>query len=366
MRVAVLAHSFPRFAGDTHGPFVKRLSESLAERGHEVHALVPFDPELAPDPETPLSIHSFRYVWPDRWHLLGYSRTLKRDVGLKLWAYLESPLYFRFAERALARLVQRERIELLHAHWLLPNGYVAARVARRLGLPLAITLHGSDIFMAERNSLFRRMARTTLASASHVTSCSPELAERLLAISGGAHRERVLVVANGTDVVPDESSEEAGRALRRRFGWGEGERLVVAVGRMVDKKGFRDLVAAGERFLARFPQVRLVFGGGGDLQPALEAQARAAGLGGRVSFTGGLSHPDVLALIAAAEIFVMPSIRDVKGNVDGLPIVVLEAMAAGKPVVATDVSGIPLAVEPGKTGLLVPERQPAALAAAVE
>ncbi|MFN7963221.1 MAG: hypothetical protein U0002_18315, partial [Thermoanaerobaculia bacterium] len=88
MRVAVLAHSFPRFAGDTHGPFVKRLSESLAERGHEVHALVPFDPELAPDPQTPLHIQSFRYVWPDRWHLLGYSRTLKRDVGLKLWAYL--------------------------------------------------------------------------------------------------------------------------------------------------------------------------------------------------------------------------------------------------------------------------------------
>ena len=83
MRVAVLAHSFPRFRCDTHGPFVKHLSEALAELGHRVDVLVPFDPEIREDPETPLTIDSFRYVWPDRWHLLGYSRTLKRDTALR-------------------------------------------------------------------------------------------------------------------------------------------------------------------------------------------------------------------------------------------------------------------------------------------
>jgi glycosyltransferase involved in cell wall biosynthesis len=368
LRVAVLAHSFPRFAGDTHGPFVKRLSESLAERGHEVHALVPFDPELRPDPATPLAgIHSFRYTWPDGAHRLGYSRTLKRDIGLKLSAYLQSPFYFAFGERALDRLVRERRIELLHAHWLLPNGFLAGRVARRRGLPLAITLHGSDIFMAERNAFFGRLAVSALAAASHVTSCSPELAERLLRLSGGRFAEKVLLVPNGTDRLgtgEGTRGTEVG-ALRARLGFGAGERLVVAVGRMVDKKGFGDLLEAAPAFLERFPDVRLVFGGGGDLQPSLEARAQALGLGARVIFTGGLSHPDVLGLIAAGEVFVMPSVRDPKGNVDGLPIVVLEAMAAGKPVVATDVSGIPLAVRDGETGLLVPERQPARLAAAI-
>ena len=106
MRVAVLAHSFPRFRGDTHGPFVQRLSEELARRGHEVDVLVPWDPALAPDPASPLAVRSFRYVWPARWHRLGYSRTLRRDVGMKAAAWLQSPLYFLCAERALRRLIR--------------------------------------------------------------------------------------------------------------------------------------------------------------------------------------------------------------------------------------------------------------------
>lgn len=364
MRVAVLAHSFPRFPGDTHGPFVKQLSEALAAKGHQVWALVPFDPELRPDPASPLAIRSFRYVWPDRWHLLGYSRTLRRDLGLKLWAYLQAPLYFQRGAVALRRLVEREGIELIHAHWILPNGFIAARVARAAGIPYAATLHGSDVFMAEANPLFRRMARRALTGAAHVTSCSGELRQRLLDLGGEEHAEKVVLVANGTDLAPADGVP-AEEELRRRFGLGQGERLVVAVGRLVDKKGFTYLLQAAPQILARHPGTRVVIGGGGDLRGELEEEARRLGIQDRVCFTGHLAHPDVLGLLAAAEIFVMPSVRDARGNVDGLPVVVPEAMAAAKPVVATDVSGIPLAVRDGENGLLIPERSPGALAAAV-
>lgn len=365
MRVAVLAHSFPRFPGDTHGPFVQRLSEELAARGHTVHALVPFDPELRGHPDSPLTLHSFRYVVPDRWHRLGYSRTLKRDVGLRWAAYLQSPLYFLFAERALARLVRREGIDLVHAHWLLPNGFVAWRVARRTGVPYAVTLHGSDVFMAERNRLFGVMAARALAGAAHVTSCSADLRDRLLALGGGEHADKVLLVANGTDLQPAAAAAPPAAALRRRLGVGAGARLVVAVGRLVYKKGFRYLLEAAPEILGEHPEAVLVIGGGGDLAAELRRRAAELGVADRVLFTGGLSHPEVLELIAAAEVFVMPSVRDPRGNVDGLPIVVLEAMAAGRPVVATDVAGMPLAVADGDTGLLVPPADPAALAAAV-
>jgi glycosyltransferase involved in cell wall biosynthesis len=89
------------------------------------------------------------------------------------------------------------------------------------------------------------------------------------------------------------------------------------------------------------------------------------GLGDRVLFPGSLAHDRVLDLLAAAEVFVMPSVRDERGNIDGLPVVVLEAMAAGVPVVATAVAGMPLAVRDGETGVLVPEKDPRALAEAV-
>ena len=134
---------------------------------------------------------------------------------------------------------------------------------------------------------------------------------------------------------------------------------------MVDKRGFRYLIEAMPTVLQSEPRARLILGGGGDLLEPLRARTRELGIANRVTFPGMLPHPRVLELVATGEIFVMPSVRDERGNIDGLPIVVLEAMAAGRPVVATDLAGIPLAVEPGKTGLLVPEKDPEALAAAI-
>ncbi len=363
MRVAVLAHSFPRFPGDGHGTFVKSLSEALARRGHRVWAVIPFDPAIRSDPRTPLTVRPFRYVWPDRCHRLGYSRTLQRDLGLKLWALAESPLYFACAERALARLVRSEGIDLIHAHWILPNGYVAARVARATGVPYVVTLHGSDVFMAERNRLFSALARRALAGAAHVTSCSAELSARLLAVAGEEHASKVVLVPNGTE--RSAARAGAGRADAGAAGMPAGCRPVVAVGRLVDKKGFRHLLDAAPRILERVPEARIVLGGGGPLERPLREQARRLGIEDAVVFTGALDHGRALELLAGAEVVVMPSVRDPRGNVDGLPIVVLEAMAAGRPVVASDVSGLPLAIEDGRTGLLVPAGRPEAIADAV-
>ncbi|MBZ0113752.1 MAG: glycosyltransferase [Thermoanaerobaculia bacterium] len=362
MRVGVLAHSFPRFQGDTHGPFVKHLSEAVARRGHSVDALIPWDPEIRPDPDTAIEISTFRYIWPPSFHQLGYSRTLRRDIRLAAGAYLQSPFYFAFGERALERLSRRARLQLVHAHWLLPNGFIAARASAATGVPFAVTLHGSDIFMAERNPLFRRMAKFTLAQAAHVTSCSPDLKDRLITLGGVEHRDKVHLVANGTEVV-DEGPPAL--ELRAKLGLPIEGPLLVAVGRLVDKKGFRFLLDALPALLARQPDVHLALGGGGPLLEPLERQASDLGVSEHITFLGPLSHPDVLNLIAAGDVFVMPSVRDPRGNIDGLPIVVLEAMAAGRAVVATEIAGLPLAVEPGVTGVLVPEKDPDALSVAI-
>ncbi|HSL85214.1 MAG TPA: glycosyltransferase, partial [Thermoanaerobaculia bacterium] len=244
MRVAVLAHSFPRFPGDTHGTFVKRVSEELALLGHEVHALIPFDSEIRDDPASPVTVHTFRYVRPERWHRLGYSRTLHRDLGMRIAAWVQAPLYFPFAVRALRRLIEERGIELVHAHWILPNGYVAARATARNGVPYVASLHGSDVFMAERNPLFRRMARRALAGARGVTSCSPDLRDRLVAAARNGRAgtppegaDRISLVPYGADLPAGGEADPA--AVRRRMGRPAEGRIVAAVGRMVDKKGFR-------------------------------------------------------------------------------------------------------------------------------
>jgi hypothetical protein len=325
--------------------------------------LVPFDRSCADDPATPLHIRSFRYIAPGSAHALGYSRTLRRDIGLRLGAYLQSPLYFYFGERALVRLVERERIDFVHAHWILPNGYLAARAAARTGCPTAspCTARTSSWPSAIRSSAAwpagRSPGRATSppAAASCASACcawrktgtatefgwSPTARRRHRRDSAEARAVRTRLE------VPDGAPW-----WWRSAGWWT-RRASVSCSRR-----FR-------RCCGLAPRPDSFFGGGGELLGTLEARAAELGVAGAVRFTGGLSHPDVLELIGAGDVFVMPSVRDARGNVDGLPIVVLEAMAQAKPVVATAISGLPLAVRDGETGRLVPERDPAALATAL-
>jgi glycosyltransferase involved in cell wall biosynthesis len=364
MRIAPVAHSYPRFPGDSNGTFVERICQELAKLGHAVDVLVPDDVALSLADRAPLTVTSFRYLVPRSAQRLGYSRTLERDTGIKATAALAAPLYFLCGARALARHVRRRGSELVHAHWILPNGYLAARAKRRTGVRYAAYLHGSDVFMAERNALFRRLAAVALREADYVVSCSPDLAERLLTVGGREHAAKVHLVPYGADLPTPPTAEELASA-RARLGLAPEDRVIVAVGRLVDKKGFDVLVAALPALAAREPRVKLVLGGGGPLSAPLAAQARELGVAAHVVFAGPLSHPQVLATQALGELFVMPSVRDREGNVDGLPVVIPEAMACGKPVVATAIAGIPLAVADGETGLLFPERDAAALADAV-
>jgi glycosyltransferase involved in cell wall biosynthesis len=138
---------------------------------------------------------------------------------------------------------------------------------------------------------------------------------------------------------------------------------LLAVGRMAAKKGFGVLAAALPALLAETPELHVVLAGGGDLLP--ELAAATARWRGRVHLPGAVLRDALPDLFRAADLFTLPAVHDERGNVDGLPNVILEAMASGLPVVASGISGIPLAVEDGASGLLVPERDAAALAAAL-
>ncbi|NJP08009.1 MAG: glycosyltransferase family 4 protein, partial [Chloroflexaceae bacterium] len=139
--------------------------------------------------------------------------------------------------------------------------------------------------------------------------------------------------------------------------------LVLTMGRMVYKKGFTVLLDAWPHVLAGYPQALLVMVGYGDLRPALEQQARKLGIANQVCFTGQLERARAAAYMAASDIFVLPIIRD--QGVDGLPNVLLEAMGAARPVVASHVAGVPDVITHEQHGLIVPERQPQVLAQAI-
>jgi glycosyltransferase involved in cell wall biosynthesis len=361
--VVMVASSYPRFAGDITGTFLEPIAREIAARGHAVHVVLPWHPKLTrPLSEGDVTLHPFRYAPHPALNVFGYADALRADVSLRWTAWASAPLGLAAGTAALRRVVRAVGATIVHGHWVVPGGAMAMLAAG--GRPLVVSLHGSDVFVAERHRAAGLVARRTFARAGWVTACSDDLRDRAVAL--GADAARSSVIPYGVDADGFGPAGERRTRGRELLGVAPDAPLVVAVGRFVRKKGFEYLIDAVPALAARHPALRVVIAGAGDLDAELRTRAAAAGVADRVRFPGLLSHASVPLAFAAADVAVVPSVRDDAGNVDGLPNTVLEALASGTPVVATTAGGIGAVITDGDNGLLVPERDPAALATAVD
>ena len=366
MRICSLTHTYPRFPRDINAPFVESLMEYIAGKGNDVSVLTAYDPQWkrAQDDHT-IDLRTYRYIWPDSLHILAYSRTIEGNIRFRKRVLLLAPFLFLGAYRAFLKLVREKKPDILHAHWLLPNGFIAGLVSRMTGIPLIIQTHGSDIFTSEKNALFRAMARYAGSRAHYIVVPSPEHIERLEAI--GLDRDKIGLVPNtveadfSADVTPEDVA-----SLKRKLGISPGKKVVLAMGRMVHVKGFDYLLRAFRTIADRRSDVMLVLAGSGVLFDDMKKMSHKLGIGDRVIMPGAVMRDDVPVYFRMADIFVVPSVRHESGAVDGLPVVVPEAMAAGLPVVASNVGGIPVVIRDGYNGVLVPERNAEALSVAID
>jgi len=356
MNVLMVTSSYPKFAGDVTAPFVESIARSVAERDDAVDVVLPHHPDLRRGSGEPVRFFPYRYAPVERWNLWGYAQSLRADVRVRPAAWLLAPAAAWALRSAVSERLRERRYDVVHVHWVVPNAALVQDIVRAHRAPLVISLHGSDVFLAERLSPARALAGRALRAAGAVTACSGDLRAR--AIRLGAAPERTRTVAYGVDAAafsPDLPSAGA----RARFGVADGALMILALGRLVEKKGFGSLVQAS----AHVPGAHVVIAGDGDLRSDLESQARA--IGAPVTFAGALDRDGVAQALAAADVVAVPSVVDRAGNVDGLPNALLEALASGRAVVATRVAGIPDVVEDDVNGLLVPPDDPPALAAAL-
>jgi glycosyltransferase involved in cell wall biosynthesis len=357
-RVVMVTTSYPRFPGDSVGTFMEPIARAVAARGHRVDVVAPWHPLVRrPPEEAGVRFHFYRYAPHPSLNVFGYAAAMRADVRLKAAAYVAAPLALTagwYAARSVARQVDAT---VMHGHWVVPGGVTAAFAAA--ARPLVISLHGSDVYVAETLAPARAAARMAFRRAGFVTACSDDLARRAAAL--GADSSRLATVPYGVDVDRFRPDAVVRERLRTELGLAPGQGLVFAAGRLVRKKGFEYLVAA----LPTIANASLAIAGAGTLDAELRDQARVAGMTERVTFLGDRTQEDVARYLAAADVVVVPSIRDDSGNVDGLPNVVLEALASGTPLVTTAAGGIGTVVADDRTALVVPERDPAAIGAAV-
>lgn len=388
LNICMLTSSYPKYPGETTAPFIEEIAAGLARRGHTVHVLAPFHRDVRRAPvERGVHLHFFRYSPLRALNVWGYAESLQADVGLRGAVFAAAPLALGAGTAALWRLtggrienqeprtgtavaapgsrfsVLGSSFDLIHAHWVIPNGPPAALVARLRGLPLAVSLHGSDVYLAERAAPISLAAASAFRAAGAITACSGDLGQRAMRL--GAPAERVDVIPYGVDASQFTPDPAAGPALRASLGLPADTPLVLTMSRLVYKKGLTYLLEAWPQVLAAQPRAVLVIAGYGDLRDQLERRAAELGLAASVRFPGQLERAEAARAINGADVYVVPSIRDQRGNVDGLPNALLEGMAAARPIVASRVAGIPDVIDDGVHGLLVPEREPGAIAAAV-
>lgn len=275
------------------------------------------------------------------WRAATASRLDSRWTKLKL-------LYQLGVAATLARPVERLGIEHVHAHFATSPATFAMFLGLLTDIPFSFTGHAADVF---RDPVALDTKLRLAAGVRAISTYNLEYYKRLVPGLTAAS-----VIHCGVDV------HSYACRLRERTGI---PLQVVAVGRLVPKKGFADLLAALGLLARRGVPWRAEIVGEGPLLGDLQRQAAEAGLG-NLTFKGPLQQAQVRALLLRADVCVLPCVVAPDGDVDGIPVSLMEAMASGCPVVATRVSGIPELIEDGVSGLLVPPGNPPALADALQ
>lgn len=356
MRICVLTHTFPRFPGDTISSiFMAELAQSLVDAGNEVWVLIPYTP-LFKETKKEYHVVTYKYVYPESLHKLGYSETLTNDMGFPLLMWLLSPLMYAFCFFKLLYLIKREKIDIISAHWILPNGFIAGFASFLTGVPVVSTLPGSDVYMVKKNPFFNLMGRLAVWWDTYITSNSPQLIadlEKSTRSKLGGRSSAIVYGAGSANFRPDKIS---GKRMRKSLGFSSRQVVILGVGRLVAKKGFKYLIKASAGIIKKHANIQFVIIGDGEERVKLEGLARGLKVSSHFKFLGNISYTQMNEYYNAADIFILPSVRDEKGNLDDQSVAVMDAMICGKPVVTSNFPGYRLVVKNGETGFLVEEK----------
>jgi colanic acid/amylovoran biosynthesis glycosyltransferase len=330
-RLLVLASTYPARAGDGTPAFVRDLAAAESSR-YETTVLVPSVPgSVGDEVDGALDVRRFRF-FPRRWEDLADGAILE-NLRSRKSRWLQVPAFLLAEVLAVRRLVRSIQPDVLHVHWLIPQGLAALVAAPRV--PKLVTTLGGDLY-GLRDPVSRRLIRLVLANSAAVTTMNSEMRDKLIGL--GADPAATHVLPMGADV---EMIRPLAAASERQ------PNRILFVGRLVEKKGATVLLAALKELGPGGYELRIV--GDGPLRPQLENEA--AGL--PVVFLGSLGRRELAAEYGAASVAVFPSVAAASGDQDGLPVALLEAMSAGCAIVASRLPGIADAIVPGESGLLV-------------
>jgi len=351
--ILVLTSTFPRWKNDVEPPFVFELSRRLTA-WFNVHVLAPHAPgSLLLEEMSGLSVHRFSYA-PSGWQRLAYQggilgniRQSRQLIGLVPSFLLAQLLY-------AVRLVRKHSIDVIHAHWLFPQGMIAllARTLTGGRAKVLCTSHGGDLY-GLRGPIFGRIKKLVVDASDHLTVVSRSMRADMLKLGGSPGK--VSVVPMGVD-------------LRNRFvpsNTVPRTESILFVGRLVEKKGLKYLLEAMSTVLKHRLQANLTVVGDGPRRRDMEKLASDLGIEARVRFLGARKNEELPAIYQQAAIVVFPSVVSSDGDREGFGLVLVEALGCGCAPVVTDLSAMMDIVKDKQTAMVVRQKNSEDLSKAI-
>ena len=335
MRVLMLTSTYPRFAGDMQANFVgEQAAAWAAERPND--QLVVLAPHSSGVPQREaadgFTVERFRYLRPASAQRLAYPAilpNLRRNP--LLWAQV--PPFVAAEYLAARRVAQRISADCVYAHWTIPQGLVAWQIKRTLGLPYFLQNHSSDLAVLDKlGSPGRKLARTLLRDAAHFFCVNADQRRHAVELFEGGERDEF---DRKCTVLPMGIAERSTTSAATRGGFD-----IATIGRLSRKKGTELLICAAESLAARGIRPSIGIAGDGEERERLNALVDRA----NVTFVGFLTGPEKDRFLAAARGFAFPALA-ADGDVEGLPVALLEALARGTPVLASRDTNIELLPE---------------------
>ncbi len=343
MKIAIVTTSFPRWQHDYVGAFIYEAARAIQRQGCLVKVITIHTPGT-PRHENwdGIEIYRTRYL-PDRWELLkseggGIPEVWKKNPGARLQLV---PFIIAFL---IDVIIHTRDCDILHANWTL-SGIIAWMAHILSNKPYVVTIHGSDIYRTQNWPIIIDLTRIALRRAKKVVVVSQALASVIHSI--GIPLLKISVIPDGVDT-----------AYFTPLPYEVRSNSILYVGSLIERKGIKYLIQAFSSVINHYIDYKLIIVGEGPQRQEYEELARSVVSPTQVIFTGALSQKQVAEAMQQAKLFVLPSIEE------GLGVVLLEALASGTPIVASQVGGISDVVD-SQLGILVPPRESDALAKAI-
>jgi len=358
-RILVTTTTFPRWKNDTEPSFVFYLSNFLSKKGHEITVLAPHHYNAKRyEIMDNVKVYRFPYFYPYKLQRLCYDGGILENLRKSILARMQIPFLFLMELLYMRKIIKKEKINLIHAHWIFPQGILAAFYKKFFRIPYIVTVHAGDIFPI-RNVIFKYLSRFTLRNCDYCTANSSYTKRAILNIF---KIKNIEVIPMGVDFKVFGKNKK-NHAIRKKFNIND--KFILFVGRLAEKKGVKYLLMAMPDVLKKFPDAKLVIVGDGFEKDNIIKLISELELTKNIVLAGKIENKELPDYYTTADVFVGPSIITKKGDTEGLGVVFLEALASGTCVIGSNVGGIPDIIKNNKTGLLVKEKNPRELAEAI-